>query len=180
VQQQQPDSVKRLCALVSQTEDLDRIYTQALRNLRRSYAAQERVKSAMLVANQNGSLNGLGRILDDVTATLKQIQSKVEATQITRNQLKILRALEPHSLTLKDLTYHTGLPLEILKSLVQNLRHKGHIDLLSAPLLYWLFPGLKPMRDRQTPLPENEFLSLTATGYFRLHPVIRVAQRGNQ
>jgi hypothetical protein len=178
LQQQQPDAAKQLCELVIQTDDLDRIYRQALSALRRSYNAQERAKSAMLIAGHKGMLNGLGQILDEVTATLKQVQRQVTTTQATQAQLKILEALETHTLTLEDLTYTTGLPLHKIQTVVTNLRKQGYIDLLSAPLLHWIFPMLKPMPDRQQPIPEDEFLSLTASGYLRLHPLIQVAKRG--
>jgi hypothetical protein len=104
-----------------------------------------------------------------------QIQSKAAVAQ---DQLKVLKALESHSLTLKDLTYRTGLPLLTLQTIVQTLWSKGYIDRLSAPLLHWIFPILKPKRDRQQPIREDEFLSLTLTGYFHLHPLIRV-ERGS-
>lgn len=180
LQQNKPNAARELCELVSQTEDLDLIYTQALTDLRRSYQTQERAKSAVLSADSNGTLNGLGSILDDVTVTLKQIQFKAAETQATQDQLKILRTLETHSLTLEDLTYRTGLSLPTLQSLVQRLRKQGYIDLLSAPLLHWMFPMLKPLRDRQQPIGENDFLSLTSTGYFHLHPLIQVARRGHE
>lgn len=180
LQQNKLNAARELCELVSQTEDLDRIYTQALTDLRRSYQTQERAKSAVLSADSNGTLNGLGSILDDVTVTLKQIQFKAAETQATQDQLKILRTLETHSLTLEDLTYRTGLSLPTLQSLVQRLRKQGYIDLLSAPLLHWMFPMLKPLRDRQQPIGENDFLSLTSTGYFHLHPLIQVARRGHE
>jgi hypothetical protein len=180
LQQHQPNAARELCELVSQTEDLDRMYTLALTDLRQSYQTQERAKSAVLTADSNGMLNGLGSILDDVTATLKQIQLKAVATQATQDQLKILRALETHSLTLEDLMYRTGLSLPIVQSLVQRLRKQGYIDLLSAPLLHWIFPGLKPTSDRQQPIQQDDFLSLTVAGYFHLHPLIQVARRGNE
>jgi len=178
LQQQEPDATKQLCEVISQTDALDRLYGQALTALRRSYSAQERAKSAMLTADSNGMLNGLGHILDEVTTSLKQIQSNATETQTTHNQLKILRALDTHSLTLQDLTYKTGLPLPALQTIVQTLRSKGYIDLLSAPLLHWIVPGLKARRDRQQAIAEDEFLALTLIGYFHLHPLMQVSKRG--
>ena len=179
LQQQQPNAASQLCELVSQTRELDQIYTLALRDLRRSYQTQERAKSATLTANSGGMLNGLGSIVDDLAGTLRRIQSQAKTNQTKAEQLAILRALDTHSLTLKDLTYRTGLSLPTLETLVTDLRVKGYVDLLSAPLLHWVFPRLKPMRDRQKPLAEDDYLYLTSRGYFRLHPIIQIA-RGNE
>lgn len=177
LQQQQPDAAKQLCELVSQTEVLDRVYAQALSALRQSYQTQERAKSAILTP-QSGVLNGLGNLVDEVTANLKQIQQQVTLTQASQAQRKILKALDTHPLTLQDLIYITGLPLTTLRTEVAHLRQKGCVDLLSAPLLHWILPNLKPLRNRQTPIDDDEFLSLTASGYFHLHPLIQVARRG--
>ncbi len=177
-QNQAPQAAEHLCELVIHSEALDRIYTQALTDLRRHYMAQERAKSCILTADSTQERNGLSHLVDDLTHTLEQFRWKTDAVKASETQKTILRALETHSLTLKDLTYRTGLSLSTLQPVVQTLRQRGDIDLLSAPLLHWIVPGLKPRRDRQPPIGEEEFLSLTLTGYFRLHPLIRLMNRG--
>lgn len=176
LQNQEPDAAQHLCNLVSQTEAIDRIYTQALTVQRQHYTAQERAKSFTLTADNTSHLNRLSPFVNDLTQTLTQFQRQKTATQVSQAQQSILRALETHSLTLKDLTYRTGLPLPTLQTVVQSLRQRGYVDLLSAPLLYWIFPRLKPKRDRQQSIAEDEFLSLTSTGYFHLHS----PKRGNE
>ncbi|KAM3115512.1 hypothetical protein [Phormidesmis sp. 146-33] len=175
---QEPDSDRHLCELVSQSAAIDQIYTQALKAQRQHYTAQERAKSFILTADSFSDRTGLSHLADQLTHLLTQHQLQKSIIQASKAEREILSALEPHSLTLKDLTYRTGRSLPTIQTAVQTLRKKGYVDLLSAPLIHWMFPGLKPRRDRQQPIAEEEFLSLTATGYLHLHPLIRVSSRG--
>ncbi|KAM3092173.1 hypothetical protein ACKFKG_23020 [Phormidesmis sp. 146-35] len=175
---QEPDSARHLCELVSQSAAIDQIYTQALKAQRQPYTAQERAKSFILTADSFSDRSGLSHLADQLFHILDRHQQQEFATQASEAEWEILKALETHPLRTKDLTYSIGLPLAVTRTVVQALWQKGYVELLSAPLAYCVFPGLRRASDRQKRLAEDEFLSLTSTGYLRLHPLIQVANRG--
>ncbi len=177
-QNQEPNAAQNLCELVSQTEALERIYTQTLIRQRQQYQTQERTKSYVLTAAKPGHFNGQSNIITELIHAIKQFRWQESAIQASAEQIAILKALETHPLRTKDLAHSIGLPLARAQTLVQTLWQKGYIDDLSVPLLYYVFPGLRKPEYRQQPVAVDQFLALTTTGYFHLHPILQTAWRG--
>ncbi len=188
-QNQAPGSAQQLCQLVQSSSSIDQAYGQALQQRKRNYSAQERAKSAVLVADSVGPLNGLGQIANalakQVETLLTQMSESIASQscgETTTHQIQtaILQALSQHPLRPQDLAYRLNQPLDQTKALVQSLWRKGYIDQLSAPMLYTVLPGLRDRQYRQQPVSSKLFLSLTSKGYFHLHPPIQWARRGNR
>lgn len=91
----------------------------------------------------------------------------------------ILKTLDKRPLTIQDLVYVIGMPLEQTKALVQSLWNEGYLDRTTSGFMYMIFPMLQLERRQGREIDENTYLTLTSKGYFFLHPVITSSKSGD-
>jgi hypothetical protein len=106
-----------------------------------------------------------------------QVQQAINAQDA--EELAILKAIEKNPLTIRDLLYARGLSSEMTNVLVQSLWQQGYLDRITTSLFHILFPTLRGQRAK-TALAQDDPLTLTAKGYFRLHPLLQPSRRGRQ
>ncbi|MGF1498417.1 MAG: hypothetical protein ACFB8W_16575 [Elainellaceae cyanobacterium] len=107
---------------------------------------------------------------DDHQAFLASLHRAIE--QADEQILPILRALEPHPLTILDLAHVLGHPLDQIRPNVHSLWRTHYIDLTTGSLVHRILPMLPRLRHPQTITDTDSYFTLTMKGHFRLHPLI--------
>jgi hypothetical protein len=169
IQQGDPDATRDLVTQFQENQDLDRIYTRSLRDLRRNYSTRERAKSLTMAREYPSEYDF--SYLGDLIAKIGDLLTNRKTLEIDALETEILQALDKYRLSIEYLAHTIGQPLPITQKIVQSLWKKGYIDYLQSPTLYILFPGLRSTRYRHSPVNPNAFLTLTRRGYFHLYPV---------
>ncbi|NJL39443.1 MAG: hypothetical protein HC899_23875 [Leptolyngbyaceae cyanobacterium SM1_4_3] len=198
--QQKTGAIAKIPQLVNQHERLKELYQEARLDLQQRYQAQERAKNALLVNSAasapatweeiavpiltaDNSITAARSVIKQAIAHITsrrassyraashvlivQVAQKIEAQEIA-----VLQALERRPLTVEDLTYVIGAPLEQVQAIVQSLWQTGYIDVITSSLLHRILPRLKPPSAKQQEIyPETAF-TLTMKGHFRLHPLV--------
>ena len=193
-------AIAKVDSLVKQDSQLSEFYQKARLNLQRQYQAKERDKfslnsSVALSLDQTSSLEDIAyKILysNDFLATAQQIVKKFQNSQdsfiktlqmaVSVAQAKadlktisILKALDFRPLTVETLAYRLEMDEEQTYQIVQRLWQERKIDSLHESTLRKIFPFLIPKNQFSKIDPINTYLTLTALGYFYLHPIIEVA-----
>ncbi|MEB3356718.1 MAG: hypothetical protein VKK04_08330 [Synechococcales bacterium] len=110
------------------------------------------------------------RVSDDNQAFLASLHRSIERAD--EQVLPILRALEPHPLTMLDLAHVLGHSLDQIRPNVYSLWRTHYIDLTTSSLVHRILPILPRLRNPQPVTDTDSYFTLTMKGHFRLHPLI--------
>jgi hypothetical protein len=176
---QSPEAAATTLDTLANQSSLRSLYTTSWQQLTEQYQAQERSKSAVWAAALPG--NNLKQIalqmLND-PAALRLDRTQARSTH-RAEEIAVLKSLESHPHTLEDLVYGANLPMEKVTVLMRSLWDQGYIAQTTAGFVYLLFPT---PRKRPYPGgtidPESTYFTLTAKGYFYLHPVLSFDRSG--
>ena len=80
---QEPNAAQNFCRFVFESEAIDHAYDHALTDIRRQYKTQQKAKSAILTAQSQNELNGLGTIADEL---IQQLDSLLNPARSTTDQ----------------------------------------------------------------------------------------------
>jgi hypothetical protein len=103
----------------------------------------------------------------EISAFAIALQKNIQTTEAHR--LDLLQTLDQQILTVEDLAFAIDLPLEQALTLVQNLWQEGYIYPSQNSILNMFFPTPRKTKLEVSP---GDCFSLTAKGYFHLHPFI--------
>ena len=187
----QTSAIAEIQDLVKKHAQLNRLYEAARITLQKQYQTQERDKWMM---SESGSLaleNIAVPILiaDDFTIAAKELLKKLKAgkdfiDKIFLDSLQkavsladirtisVLEALEFRPLTIENIAYRLEMPIEQSRGIVQRLWNRGYIDITTRGILRKIFPIFKSKKQAKQIADSKAYLTLTAKGHFRLHPVI--------
>lgn len=95
-------------------------------------------------------------------------------------EIVVLKALEKRPLTVKGLVHVAGLSLDQSWTIVRALWQKGYIDRVTNSIIHKIFPMLQDRERTCRSIDAETYLTLTARGYFHLHPVISLGLQKGQ
>ncbi len=101
---------------------------------------------------------------------LDSLQKAVSLADI--RTILVLEALEFRPLTIENLAYRLEMPIEQSRGIVQRLWNRGYIDTTTGGIFRKIFPIFRSKKQANQIVNSKVYLTLTAKGHFRLHPVI--------
>ena len=110
----------------------------------------------------------------DTQILLASLQSAIDKKEAQTKA--VLTVLDDRLLTPQDLAFVIEKPLEETQAIVQFLWKAGYVDRPNSN--FWSALFSKRDRHSKPTIDENTYLTLTAKGYFFLHPLITPSQSG--
>jgi hypothetical protein len=187
------DLVAKINTVLEQHSGLRQLYDQSYQQLIQHYSAQQSwtgsASSSVQLLIQNMAVPIL--TAEDFPAAARQVLKQAKPlTELPTSErvfslslqlavetgeakeLAVLKALEKRPLTVKGLVHMVGLSLDQSWTIVQTLWQKGYIDRATNSIIHKVFPMLQNRQRTCRTIDTDTYLTLTATGYFHLHPVI--------
>ena len=160
--------------------------------MREEYQIKERDKSEVIADSLTfdglaidilNAGNDIARVKDelynkikDSTNSFAKLLTKTISISKQKEDIKlasILKALEFHPLTIRDLAYSLNISIDESRLLVKRLWDQGKINTLESNILGNIFPFFRK-KVAVSKLDETRtHFTLTSVGHFQLHPVIK-------
>jgi hypothetical protein len=201
IAQHDATAVNELRDAICQHEVANQLYSKAREELQQFYELQQQSTSYRSV-EISASFDSIDQSLPDIAARIlqaddfktaarqliqtigHQFQAVTPALQIFLECLEhAIEGLDQHAtialeelarqpLSLEDLSFALDQPLEDTQRLVHRLWSRGYIVPAEANFFQKSFPSLRPQPEARRLQPSTLF-TLTAKGYFHLHPVMK-------
>ena len=97
--------------------------------------------------------------------TLKETVTRLDAVSV-----EVLKVLEQDVFTIENIAYRLDLPEEKVKPVLEDLWQRGYIYPVSGTVTGNIWRSLNIFTQKKGPLDTAGYLSLTAKGYYYLHP----------
>ncbi|NJN88583.1 MAG: Rrf2 family transcriptional regulator, partial [Leptolyngbyaceae cyanobacterium SL_7_1] len=101
---------------------------------------------------------------------------KRELSSLDTETIIVLGALEKQLLTVEDLAYAVGMPVERVRAIVHELWKDGYIDSKKSNLLEKIASVFKS-KPTDPNVKNDASFNVTTKGHFRLHPLVKDKQR---
>lgn len=123
---------------------------------------------AQKVLNQPSLKRQLEKAPEDLKVSVKELSKAVNILHPTK--VALMKKLDERILTLDDAAYSLEISLESTRRYVQSLWNEGYVRPISGNLFKQIWLSFKGAPRLEHPPADDTALTLTARGYFYLHP----------